>query len=65
VLWVIAKNIVLVFAILIALMQINIAQDLVQILFIWVVSTISLWLWLALWLWWADFVRRRLEKFDK
>lgn len=64
ILWIIAKNIIMVFAILAALMQINIAEDFVKILFIWVVTTISIWIWLALWLWWIDFVKHRLKEIE-
>lgn len=64
VLWIVVKNIIMVFAILAALMQINIAEDFVRILFIWVVATISIWVWLALWLWWIDFVKHRLKDIE-
>jgi len=64
VLWIIAKHLVVIFAILIALAQINFAQDLIKILFIWTVATISISLWLALWLWWVDFVKHRLKEIE-
>lgn len=64
VLWIIAKNIIVIFAILIALAQINFAEDLIKILFIWTVATISISLWLALWLWWVDFVKHRLKEIE-
>lgn len=64
VLWIIAKNLIIIFAILIALAQINFAQDLVKILFIWTVATIAISLWLALWLWWVDFVKHRLKEIE-
>ena len=65
ILWIVVKNIIMVFAILAALMQINIADKFVEILFIWVVATISIWLGLSIWLWWVDFVKNRLEKIEK
>ena len=64
VLWIVVKNIVMIFAILAALMQINIAEQFVDILFIWVVATLSLAIWLSLWLWWVDFVKHRLKDIE-
>jgi len=60
----VTKYIIITFSILAALMQIKIAEDFLNILFIWVVSTITLWAWLAFWLWWAKFVEKRLKKFE-
>ena len=65
VVWIVAKNIIITFAILAALMQINIAEDFVKILFIWVTATLSIWLWLAIWLWWVDFVKHRLKNIEE
>ena len=62
---VVTKYIIITFSILAALAQIKIAEDFLNILFIWVVSTISLWIWLSFWLWWARFVEKRLDKFEE
>ncbi len=64
-LWMFAKVMIILFAILTALFQLNIAEELVEIIFIWVVAMLSLSWWLAFWLWSKDFVKDLLNNFNK
>ncbi|MCD5382849.1 hypothetical protein LR002_01875 [Candidatus Gracilibacteria bacterium] len=65
VLGIVAKNIIIIFAILAALMQIEIAEKFVDILFIGVVATISIGLGLAIGLGGVDFVKNRLKDIEE
>ncbi len=62
--WTFAKVLIIIFAILTALFQLNIAEDLVKILFIWVVSMISLAWWLAFGLGSKDFIKDLLNNLN-
>ena len=59
----VAKYVIITFTVLAALMQIEIAPNFLYILFVWVVSALSLWIWLAFWIWWSKFISHRLEEF--
>lgn len=61
----VAKYIIVTFAVLAALIQIKIAEQFLNILFIWIISALSLWIGLSFWLWWAKFIEKRLEEFEK
>ncbi len=61
----VAKYIIITFTILASLMQIEIAPEFLNILFIWIVWALSLWLWLSFWIWWSKYVASRLEEFTK
>lgn len=60
----VAKYIIITFTILAALMQIEIAPEFLNILFIWIVSALSLWMWLSFWIGWSRYIANRLEEFS-
>ncbi len=61
-----SKFIVLFFTILIVLKYIKIVDPFItNTIFVWFISTITIWAWIAFWLGWKDVAREILESFKK
>lgn len=61
-----AKFIVIFFTIMIAFDYIEIVDKfIINTIFVWFISTITIWAWIAFWLGWKDVAREILESFKK
>lgn len=61
-----AKVIILFFTIMVVLDQVKIVSEfIINTIFVWFISTITIWAWIALWLWGKDVAREILESFKK
>ncbi len=60
------KIIILFFTIMIVLNYIKIVdQFIINTIFVWFISTLTIWAWIAFWLWWKEVAREILESFKK
>jgi hypothetical protein len=61
-----SKFIVLFFTIMIVLNYVKIVDEfIINTIFVWFISTITIWAWIAFWLGWKDVAREILESFKK
>lgn len=61
-----SKVIILFVTIMAVLTQIKIVSEfIVNTIFVWFISTVTIWVWIALWLWGKDVAREILESFRK
>ncbi len=61
-----SKIVILFFTVMIVLNYIKIVdQFIINTIFVWFISTITLWAWLAFWLGWKEVAREILESFKK
>ena len=61
-----AKIVIIFFTILIVLKYVRIVDTfIINTIFVWFISTITIWAWLAFWIGWKDVAREILESFRK